>query len=66
MNCNLIPTAGVGWNAELAPENRCGAKTQTLSEQRQEKQQRLRTGVGQQANYPKQGWWWIPKLDFRD
>jgi hypothetical protein len=34
VNFNLTTTAGVGWNAEAAPEKVGGARSQTLSEQR--------------------------------
>jgi desulfoferrodoxin (superoxide reductase-like protein) len=44
----------LGCNTEITLENTDGARSQTLSEQRQGKEQVLRTGVGQQANLPEE------------
>jgi hypothetical protein len=52
VNSNLPPTVGLGWNIEPVLENRGRARSQTLREQRQDKEQRLRAGVGGQANLP--------------
>jgi hypothetical protein len=48
-------------------ESRSGTRSQThrwatSTQQKSEEAQRLRVELGQQANLPKQGMWWIPEL----
>jgi hypothetical protein len=74
MNYNLILTAEVGvecWNCPGEQGVGQGAKLLvlnsrclSLSEWTWVKQQRLKAGVGWQANLPKPGKWWIPELIF--
>jgi hypothetical protein len=52
---SINSNSGVEWNSEPVPENGSGARSWTLSEQKREKQQELRAGVGDKTTSQKWG-----------